>query len=299
MFSNKYIFIYATILVIAIAAMLSTTAKFLQPLQERNTRIAKIQDILTSAGIPSTRANAENLFDKHIVEQLLINRHGDVVNDGREPFDINLRDELRRLQDLEAGRTHVEPVFPLFISENNGQRMYIVPVFGSGLWGPLWGYVALKDDLNTIAGVVFDHQGETPGLGAEVSELWFQQRFVGRQIFDNNDKFVSVRLIKGGAGNNPHGVDALTGGTITSDGLSETIRTSLENYVPFFRNQRKGVLLEIEREKFVQDSIAAALQLQLELEAQEEVERARRRAIWRAQQQALEAEAAAEMKNEE
>jgi Na+-transporting NADH:ubiquinone oxidoreductase subunit C len=297
MFSNKYIFIYATILVIAIAAMLSTTAKFLQPLQERNTRIAKIQDILMSAGIESTRTNAENLFDKYIVEQLLVNRQGNVVNDGREPFDINLRDELRRLQDLEVGRTHVEPVFPLFVSEFNNQRMYIIPVFGSGLWGPLWGYVALKDDLNTIVGVVFDHQGETPGLGAEVSEAWFQERFVNKQIFDNNDKFVSVRLIKGGAGNNPHGVDALTGGTITSDGLSETIRTSLENYVPFFRNQRKDVLLEIEREKFVQDSIATALELQLELEAQEEADRARRRAIWLEKQRA---EAAAEeMKNEE
>ncbi|MCL2416485.1 MAG: NADH:ubiquinone reductase (Na(+)-transporting) subunit C [Bacteroidales bacterium] len=238
MFSNRYIFIYATILVVVIAGVLATTALFLQPFQQRNIRIAKIQDILTSASIESTRANAEELFDRHIVEQRLINRHGDIVDDGRNPFDVELRDELRRLQDLERGRSTEEPAFPMFVSEINGQRKYIVPVIGRGLWGPLWGYVALRGDFNTIAGVVFDHAGETPGLGSQVAESWFHQQFVGKRIFDDNDNFVSVRLMRGGA-TNPHGVDALSGGTITGDGLSETIQTSLENYVPYFRNQRR------------------------------------------------------------
>jgi len=287
MFSNRYIFIYATVLVIAIAAVLSTTAKFLQPFQERNIRIAKIQDILTSAGIESTRANAEDLFDKHIVAQKTINRHGKIINDGRNPFDVNLSDELRRLRDLEAGRTSEEPVFPLFISEFNNQRLNIVPVLGRGLWGPLWGYVALKNDFNTIAGVVFDHQGETPGLGSQVAESWFHQQFVGKQVFDNNENFVSVRLIKGTpTANNPHGVDALSGGTITGDGLSETIRLSLENYVPYFRNQRREIIeaearrieeIRLAEEQRVQDSIGAA-----------EAEQRARYLRWRQQQQQAE-----------
>ena len=239
MFSNRYIFIYATILVVVIAAVLSMTAQFLQPFQQRNIRIAKIQDILTSAGIDSKRTNAEELFDRYIVEQRLVSRHGDIVNDGRNPFDVELRDELRKLQDLERGRSTEEPAFPLFVSEINGERKYIVPVIGRGLWGPLWGYVALRGDFNTIAGVVFDHSGETPGLGSQIAESWFHQKFVGKRIFDDNDNFVSVRLMRGGTVNNPHGVDALSGGTITGDGLSETIHTSLENYVPYFRNQRR------------------------------------------------------------
>jgi Na+-transporting NADH:ubiquinone oxidoreductase subunit C len=289
MFSNRYIFIYATILVVVIAALLSTTAKILQPLQERNTRIAKIQDILASAGIESTRGNAEQLFDKHIVDQRLINRHGKVVNDGRQAFDIDLRDEQRRLQDVEAGRSNIEPVFPLFVSENNGQRLYIVPVLGRGLWGPLWGYVALKDDFNTIAGVVFDHQGETPGLGAEISEYWFQDRFIGKKIFDNDGKFVSVSVVKGGVANSyipkEHGVDALSGSTITSDGLSDMIKQSLANYVQYFKNYRQEILrAEAEKIEAIRLAEEQRIQDSIELEQAQQRERYRR---WQQQQELL------------
>jgi Na+-transporting NADH:ubiquinone oxidoreductase subunit C len=253
MFSNRYIFIYATILIVVISALLSTTAKFLQPFQMRNIRIEKIQDILSSAGIVSKRSTAETLFEKHIVEQLLIDRHGNLVNDGRIAFEVNLRDELRRLRDLEAGRSTVEPVFPLFVSEYNNQTLYVVPLFGSGLWGPLWGYAALYNDFSTIAGVVFDHQGETPGLGSQVADRSFQNQFKGKKIFDNQDRFRSVVLVKGGVANssipNEHGVDAITGGTITGDGLSDMLRVSLENYVTFFRKQRAEAQRQQEQEE--------------------------------------------------
>jgi len=257
MFSNRYIFIYATILIVAISALLSTTAKILQPYQERNIRIEKIQDILSSAGIVSKRTNAETLFEKHIVEQLLIDRHGNLVNDGRLAFDINLRDELRVLQEFNAGRSNVEPVFPLFVSEYNGQRMFVVPMHGSGLWGPLWGYMALKDDFNTVAGVVFDHSGETPGLGSQIADRWFQEKFIGKRIFDNEDRFRSVALVKGGVANSPipneHGVDALTGGTVTSDGLGDMIRMNLANYVSFFQKQRREALRQ--QEEIVEENL--------------------------------------------
>ncbi|MCL2413028.1 MAG: NADH:ubiquinone reductase (Na(+)-transporting) subunit C [Bacteroidales bacterium] len=299
MFSNRYIFIYTTIFVVVIAAILSATAMFLQPFQERNIRIAKAQDILTSAGIESTRANAEELFSRYIVDQRLVDRHGAIVNDGRNPFDVELRDEIRKLQDLERGRSTVEPAFPLFISEIRGQRSYIIPVIGRGLWGPLWGYVALQDDLNTIAGVVFDHAGETPGLGSQIADSWFHQQFIGKRIFDDNENFVSVRLMRGGTENNPHGVDALSGGTITGDGLSETIETSLELYVPFFRNQRRVVIeaeqrrveeLRLQEEQRVQDSIA-------HVQAQAQAEQRARELRWRQQQQAAQEAAATSEEN--
>ena len=284
MFSNRYIFIYATILIVVIAAVLSMTAQFLQPFQQRNIRIAKIQDILTSAGVESTRANAEKLFDRYIVEQRLINRHGEVVDTGSRAFYVELRDEVRRLQDLQRGRTDVEPEFPMFISEINGQRSYIVPVIGRGLWGPLWGYVALQSDLNTIAGVVFDHAGETPGLGSQIAESWFHQQFIGKRIFDERENFVSVRLMRGGTATNPHAVDAITGGTITGDGLTETIYTSLDLYVPYFRNLRREVI-EAEARK-IEEARLAEEQRQEELRAQEqaEAERRAREQRWRAQQ---------------
>jgi Na+-transporting NADH:ubiquinone oxidoreductase subunit C len=284
MFSNRYIFIYATIFVVVIAAVLSTSAKFLQPFQERNIRVAKIQDILASAGIESTKTNAEDLFNKHIIDQRLINRHGKAISDGRQAFDIDLRDELRNLQNIENGRSNVEPVFPLFVSEYKGQKLYVIPVLGRGLWGPLWGYVALKEDFNTIAGVVFDHAGETPGLGSQVSEPWFQRQFIGKQIFDHNGNFVSVRLIKGApTANNPHGVDALSGGTITSDGLSETIRQSLVNYVQYFANYRQE-LLAAEARKIEEIRLAEEQRVQDSIEHEQALQRERQRR-WLQQQQ--------------
>ncbi|MDR1951271.1 MAG: NADH:ubiquinone reductase (Na(+)-transporting) subunit C [Bacteroidales bacterium] len=296
MFSNKYIFIYATILVIAIAALLSTTAKFLQPFQERNARIEKIQDILTSAGIESTKENAEHLFDKHIIAELLIDRHGKVINDGRDPFDMDLKIELRKLQDLETEKSNVEPVFPLFVCEYNGKKTYIVPMLGKGLYGPLWGYMALKDDYSTILGVVFDHKGETAGLGAEISNSSFHDLFAGKKIFDKDDKFVSVELVKGGVANSrikpEHGVDALSGATVTSTGLSAMIKQNLANYVNYFKNQRIEIILEQEREKFVQDSIALDMELQAQAQAEAEAARLRQRAIWLEKQRAAEREAA-------
>jgi len=262
MFTNKYIFIYASVMVIIVAAVLSAAAMFLQPFKERNVKVEKIRNILTSAGIVSTRENAERLFQEHITAELLIDRHGKVINDDRKAFDIDLKTELQKLNELESGQSNVKPAFPLFVCENKGDTVFIIPMLGKGLWGPIWGYIALKSDYNTVVGAVFDHQGETPGLGAEISTAVFQKQFVGKKIFDNKDKFVSVAVVKGGMAYSKiprmNGVDAISGGTITSEGLAKMIKLCLANYVSYFKNQRDEVSFKQEREKFVQDSIAAA-----------------------------------------
>ncbi len=112
----------------------------------------------------------------------------------------------------------------------------MVPVRGKGLWGPIWGYMALESDLNTISGAVFDHKGETPGLGAEINTDWFQEPFTGKTIFDESGKFVSITVVKGGADpSDPHGVDGISGGTITSKGLEEMLADCLAGYVNHFQ----------------------------------------------------------------
>jgi len=126
--------------------------------------------------------------------------------------------------------------YPVFVYEENGERKLVVPVRGKGLWGPIWGYVALGSDLNTIAGAVFDHKGETPGLGAEINTGWFQEPFTGKTIFDENGKFVSIEVVKGGADPaDPHGVDAISGGTITSKALEEMLADCMAGYVNHFK----------------------------------------------------------------
>ena len=230
MYSNKYIIIYAAVMVVIVATVLATAAIQLKPFQERNVRIEKMQNILTSVGIESTPENAEKIYDQYIKEEIVINNNGEVI--GNKAFEIDLANELKK---PEANRN-----YPLFIAETGGQKYYIVPMRGKGLWGPIWGYVALESDLNTVYGTNFDHKSETPGLGAEINETPFQQQFVGKKIFDEEGKFTSILVRKGGAREGDlHEVDAISGGTITSDGVTKMLRDGIGNYLPYFEKQRR------------------------------------------------------------
>ena len=231
--SNIYIFIYASVMVIIVAAILSYTAETLKPIQKENVRIEKIQNILASVGIESTKENAAELFDKYIPEEnrIVINSKGEEVEGSA--FDINLKEE--NAKPLE------ERKLPLFIvNMDDGSKKTIVPLLGTGLWGPIWGYISFDSDFNTVYGAIFDHKGETPGLGAEIAKPFFYNQFKGKKIFDG-DKFVSIIVYKGGAaaaGDTLHGVDAISGGTITSKGLEKMIFDCLEGYQAYFKNHK-------------------------------------------------------------
>lgn len=230
--SNKYTFIFSAVMVIVVALVLAIAAEGLKPMQKANMRNEKMQNILASAGIESEATEAEALFDKHITEQIMLNVNGEVVNDpATAPFDVDAVKEYKSL-------TAEERNYPLYIcTVDNGNKYFIVPMAGKGLWGPIWGYMALNEDMKTVFGATFDHKGETPGLGAEIKETAFQQMFVGKKIFDGHGAFTSVKVLKGGAGeDNMHGVDAISGGTITSNGVSEMIERTLKVYEPYFKN---------------------------------------------------------------
>jgi Na+-transporting NADH:ubiquinone oxidoreductase subunit C len=117
----------------------------------------------------------------------------------------------------------------------------VIPVRGAGLWGPIWGNVAVESDMNTVRGVTFDHAGETPGLGAEISTLPFQQQFQNKKLFDESNRFVSIKVEKTGTYTpNNHTVDAISGGTITSKALEAMIRNSIEPYQTYFSQQKSN-----------------------------------------------------------
>lgn len=247
MFSNSYIFRFATIMVVAVAAVLSSIALLLQPMQERNIRIEKMQDILLASNIQATSANAIELYNQHLVQELTVTLSGEIhsIYDGENfekgdvrAFEINIRDMLKQISDYRAGRIQTEPLLPVFIMQApDGTKKYVFPVRGRGLWGPVWGNIALKEDLVTIAGAKFDHQSETPGLGAEINTRNFEDQFIDKRIFDNQGNFVSVRVVKG-VGVGDHQVDGISGGTITSDGVSEMLETGLEFYLPFIKSYK-------------------------------------------------------------
>ncbi len=210
--SNLYIIVYATVMVVVVATLLALAAMSLQSRQQANMLGEKKQAILSSLN-----ASTEN-YDEFITATV-VDAAGQQV-DG---------DALELLFDMkgafEAG------TYPIFTAKNG---RVVVPVYGSGLWGPIWGYLALEPDMNTVVGIVLDHSGETPGLGAEIATPKHQAQYVGKTIFEG-DELVAITLRKGGAQNPAHEVDAISGGTKTSDGVSLMLLNSLKNYLPYLK----------------------------------------------------------------
>jgi len=226
--SNTYTFIFAIVMVVVVAAALAFTATTLKPLQAENVRQEKMQNILSTIGINVTRKEASDQFSQFVKEELALNSDG-TVNTEVDAFKIELMKETKKPSDEQA--------FPLYIAEKEGKKFYVIPLFGAGLWKEIWGYVALDQDKNTIVGASFDHAGETAGLGAEINQSWYEDQYIGKTILDDNNNFVSVQAVKSGATADPkHSVDAISGGTITSDGVSDMLEERLGNYLPYFKN---------------------------------------------------------------
>jgi len=232
MFSNRYTLIYSAILVIIVAVALTIVAVKLKPAQTNNIRVEKMQNILKSVNMESDTKNAEKLYNKYITESFVITSTGELKTDIKA-FDVDLNLELKKRNEQRN--------LPVFVyTSDEGNRNYIIPVRGKGLWGPIWGYISFNNDFNTISGTMFDHKGETPGLGAEISTTVFQEQFIGKTIFDEQMNFVSVKVVKGGAApDDKHGVDAVSGGTITSQGLEKMIFDGLSPYITYFNQQMK------------------------------------------------------------
>jgi len=230
--SNTYTFLYAAIMVVIVAAVLSFTSLSLKDRQNANKEIEKKQNILRAVNVASTPADAVELYDKFIVEAIIVNSEGEVKsNDKTETFKVDLKRENKK--DLTERRL---PVF-VFKKEGIGEKL-IIPVRGKGMWGPIWGFISMESDRKTIYGAIFDHQGETPGLGAEISNADFLAPFTGKQIFNQAGTFTSLKLVKGTASNNPHAFDAVSGGTVTSKGLEEMLLKSLGSYEKFLKSSK-------------------------------------------------------------
>jgi Na+-transporting NADH:ubiquinone oxidoreductase subunit C len=207
-------------MVILVAAGLAFTAYKLQPAQDKNVRVEKMQNILQSVGIESTVDNAEELFGKYVIKQIVVNTKGEEIKGSA--FDVNLKQQFKAKDE--------EKQLPMyFVKLDDGSTKTIIPLTGKGLWGPIWGYLSLNDDFNTIYGAVFDHKGETPGLGAEINKDSFEDQLNGKKLFEGTE-LVSITAHKGGkgsalkAGDTQHGIDAISGGTITSKGLEKMLK---------------------------------------------------------------------------
>lgn len=194
-FTNRYMLLYSAALVAVVALILAVVALWLKPYQQRNVAIEQQQMVLRAAGIDAPSSQVEALYAQHIRE-------------------VNLLDDASM------------PAY-LFGSQ------CIIPVRGTGLWGPIWGFLCF-DSTWTVTGAVFDHKGETPGLGGEIATPQFAQRFIGKRVVDElGQQLVPICLKKHADPSSPYEVDAISGGTMTSNGVTQMLQEGLNHYKEF------------------------------------------------------------------
>lgn len=226
--SNSYTIIYIIVLVVLVGTALAATSLALKDKQQENVNADKMSQILAAALITPAKSNVVADFDRYITSQIVVNEQGDVI-EGVKAFDVNVANQSK----LPADRREL----PVFVCTTpDGATKYILPVYGAGLWGPIWGYVAFDNDGSTVYGAFFAHQGETPGLGAEIEKPVFSDQFQGKQVFKDG-RFHPIAVVKAGQQplNGEDYVDGISGGTITSKGVGAMLDNCLTPYRRFLQ----------------------------------------------------------------
>lgn len=227
--SNVYTIVYASVMVIIAAFLLAFVASVLKAPQEVNVANDKRGQILSSLNIRNVD-DVTGEYNKVILHDLILDANGQVIKEDGG-FDVESKDI--------TAKNPADKKLPLYVAKVNNDTIYVVPLYGRGLWGGISGYLALKKDFDTVFGSYFTHESETAGLGARIVEEEFQEKFVGKKAFSDST-FQKVALVLSKKIENPeHEVDAITGATLTSNGVSEMFQTSLLPYQKFFSANHK------------------------------------------------------------
>ena len=220
--SDVYAILYSAVVVVIVAFLLAGVSSALKPMQDANVELDKKKQILASLN-EKNLPDAAAKYDALIVSDPIINVNGEVVAE-EGGFEV-------------ANDAVSEENLPLYVAEIDGAKKYILPMTGNGLWGGIWGYLALNDDCNSIYGVYFSHASETPGLGAEIAGDKFQTRFPGKKLYGEDGQVV-LTVAKGGAkASEESGVDAISGATITCKGVDGMLKTKLAPYYKYLMSQ--------------------------------------------------------------
>ncbi len=238
--STQYIYTFALIMTVVVALLLAGSKVGLDPIAKKNEDIFNKRQILEAIAVPLEEAGQPiatltddqvlGIFDKQ-VDQSVVMADGETV-DGMQAIAVDMAKERKKAES--------ERMYPVYEVNLDGKSYYIFSVRGTGLWDAIWGNVALEEDMNTVAGVSFDHAGETPGLGAEIKDnAKWKSQFVGKKIYKGNE-YVSVYVRKGGAVDMEHEVDGLSGATVTADGVTDMLYKGLKVYEPYMEEAANG-----------------------------------------------------------
>lgn len=236
MYSNKYITIYTLVMTLIVSVVLAVILTGLKPAHDANEEVFKKRDILKAVK-DYLGTDLDKMGDKEVlelfeqrIEQVTLDAEGKIV-EGVKAESIDMAKEEKK--------PAADRRYPLFIYKGEKGTYYLTAVRGNGLWDKIWGTIAIREDFNTIAGTSFGHAAETPGLGAEITDNpSFPKAFQGKKIYENG-KYVSVAVVKGGVKKPEHQIDAITGATITSNGVTAMLDKGLKVYLPYFESMKK------------------------------------------------------------
>ena len=251
---NTYTVIYSVVLVVLVAAILAFVAMSLQDKQNENVKIETITKVLNAATqIDASITIDENtdvleMYSEKIDKAFYVDGNGNIAGememgkDNKNNIQVPSTADLKKQNDIlkkidaakdEAGKAKLLESLrlPVFVFDINGQAVTVIPCYGAGLWGPIWGYIALAEDGKTIDGAIFDHKGETPGLGSKIAEpAFYIDRLKGKSLGSGETIFA---VEKGKHDDNPNCVDAISGATITSKALGKGINLWAKYCMPY------------------------------------------------------------------
>ena len=230
--SNSYTIGYSVVIVVIVAFLLAFVSSTLKPQQDENVALDKKKQILAALNIRDIDgAEATEQYNKVIVADKIIDRNGETVAQGEQSG--------TKAGFLCNSASTKEGKLALYECNVNGETKYVIPVYGMGLWGGINGYIAVNADKQTIYGAYFNHEGETAGLGAEIkdSRAW-QDQFKGKHIFAEGKQGVALSVVKKNEVSDPTTqCDAVTGATLTCNGVSEMLHTCLGEYTKFLTSK--------------------------------------------------------------
>lgn len=223
--SNSYTIIYASVMVVIVAFLLAFVSSSLKEKQNKNVELDTKKQILSALNVKEVK-DADKAYAEYKIQDKIMQADGTLPEQAEAAEDFQTSYKL----EISEGRYHV------FVCEVDGQTKYVIPIYGAGLWGAIWGYIALNDDKDTVYGVYFSHASETPGLGAEITSAKFQDQFPGKHVME--DGAVALGVEKHGKVVKPeYQVDGISGGTITSKGVDAMIKDCLSNYNLFLTDK--------------------------------------------------------------
>ncbi|WP_338761253.1 NADH:ubiquinone reductase (Na(+)-transporting) subunit C [Bernardetia sp. ABR2-2B] len=245
--SNAYILTFSIAMILVIAVVLGLVKEFTKEAQKQAVELDTQKQILSAivplSEVGETGEEVNAYYAKHI-ESIAVDVNGDEKKmKGNEPIipeKVSIRKEFKK-------KEKSEKILPVFKFKDDAGKVtaYILPVYGNGLWDNIWGYIALEPDMKTVKGAVFDHQGETPGLGARIADTEVENRYKGKAIYNAKGELASIEMIKGEGNVEPgalteHEVDGLSGATITARGVNDMLDKYFALYENYIQKVKKS-----------------------------------------------------------